>query len=462
MAVTRLSVFMDGVRAGHLEQNSSGRVDFVYNSDYLQDPQSTPLSLSIPKSNQRSAPKAINAFLSGLLPDNEKTLAAWSREYQVSANSPFGLLAHIGMDTAGALQIVPDGTDPSDAHGRHGDIEWLNEDDMASLVRGLADHQADWDSNAHRGRWSLAGAQSKLALFSDGDRWGIPHDSTPTTRIVKPSIDGYDGHDVNEYMGMEAASRLGLNAARSELLSFGGEQVFVSHRYDRLQDANGHWLRLHQEDFCQAMAIHPSKKYQTDGGPGTSQIANLLNRLPAPMSEDAKSRFFDYMAFNVAIGATDAHAKNFSIIHRGPNSVLAPLYDVASVTPYHQDNEIKSAMRVGNNIRLSKIIETDFVMLGRRFDVSADEAIDRYRDIRSRVPDAFQEIAQEIDETGRNAEIAHRIAEAVSAHALNQRDRFGTLIIPARIEQGIAVVGQDSTGDDLPKSREISVSGQPD
>ena len=457
MAVTRLDVFMDGIRAGHLDRNSSGRVDFLYDHDYLNDPRSTPLSLSVPKSDQPSRPKAINAFLAGLLPDNDATLKTWARKYQVSAASPFSLLAHVGMDTAGALQIVPEGADPSDSHGRDGDIEWLSEDDMASLVRGLADHQSDWDSTRHRGRWSLAGAQSKLALFSDGTRWGIPNDSTPTTRILKPSIDGYDGHDVNEYMSMEAASRLGLAAAKSDLMSFGGEQVFVSHRYDRLQDMDGRWMRLHQEDFCQAMAVHPSKKYQNEGGPGTSQIADLLNRLPASRATDAKQRFFDYMAYNVAIGATDAHAKNFSLVHSGSESVLAPLYDVASVTSYHQDAANASAMRVGAHIRLSEINEADFVSLGRRLNISPDEAAGRYADIKSRIPDVFQEIAQEIEQTGRNVDMARHIADAVSAHASNKRDRFGVLILPEPIERPIGSVGQDVTSDDLTKSNDVPV-----
>jgi len=187
----------------------------------------------------------VNAFLAGLLPDSEPTLERWGLQYGVSPRNPFALLGHVGMDAAGAVQILPPDVTPSDETTRGGDIEWLTDDDVRAMLHDVALHPRDWDPGRDTGRWSLAGAQGKVALFrADDGRWGVPRDSTPTTHVLKPSMPGYNHHHLNEHLSLRAAQLLGLPAARTELLAGEQTEVLISHRNDRRGAEDGRWLRF--------------------------------------------------------------------------------------------------------------------------------------------------------------------------------------------------------------------------
>lgn len=303
MAEGRLVVYLDGTPVGNLVQDDTGRVSFSYHRAYRERRRTVPLSLSMPLAGSIHQQKAVRAFIAGLLPDRPAVLERWGRRYNVSPNNPFALLRHVGMDAAGAVQVLPEEQEPSDAATRQGDIEWLTDDDVAATLTDLAHHPEDWNPGRDTGRWSLAGAQSKIALFrSEDGRWGIPRDSTPTTHILEPSMPDYDGHHLNEHLSLRAAQLLGLPAARSEIMADDRVEVLVSHRYDRVL-RDGRWVRLHQEDMCQALSVHPSQKYQSDGGPGVGDIARLFRILPAPARRESSGRFFDYLVYNVAICA---------------------------------------------------------------------------------------------------------------------------------------------------------------
>lgn len=179
--------------------------------------------------------RVTQAYLTGLLPDNKDALERIGLEYGVSPSNPFALLANIGRDAAGAVQILPTGDDPDDARTRSGDISWLTESQLDDAVISLIEN-TDWNPRFDAGRWSLAGARSKMALFrSDDGKWGIPTDSTPTTHIIKPAVTAMTGHQINEYLAMRAAKNLGLRVADSELVRFGDNVVFVGKRYDRVK-----------------------------------------------------------------------------------------------------------------------------------------------------------------------------------------------------------------------------------
>lgn len=85
-----------------------------------------------------------------------------------------------------------------------------------------------------------------MALYRDGvsGAWGIPNDSTPTTHIIKPALDGFDDHNINEVLCQRAASLPGLPAAASELIELGDVRAIVSTRHDRVRDVEGRLHRL--------------------------------------------------------------------------------------------------------------------------------------------------------------------------------------------------------------------------
>ena len=277
-----LNLFLDGVLAGRVEQATGGALSFTYDVGYTSRPSPTPLSLSMPLSGRRHGNRVVSAWLEGLLPDNAAVREEWGRRFQVSARNPFALLRHVGRDAAGAVQVLPVDMDPPDAARRTGDVRRLSEAEVCDMLRELTVRDAGWEVGAGSGRWSLAGAQTKVALhLLDDGGWGVPNDSTPTTHILKPTRADTRFGDlhVNEFVCLRAAGLLGLRVAHVDLVDFGGAKTLVSTRYDRRRDRGGKWLRLHQEDLLQAMSYPPSKKYQADGGPSVRNVAALFGTL---------------------------------------------------------------------------------------------------------------------------------------------------------------------------------------
>lgn len=309
----------------------------------------------------------------------------------MSAKNPYALLAHVGRDAAGAVQILPAGEDSSDAAHRFGNIEWLSDNDFAAVTHDLAEHGQEWDPGRFGGRWSLAGAQPKIPLFYDdnSDRYGIPLDSTPTNCIIKPSIERFARHHVNEALCLTAAHEAGLLSARVSLVDVGDVQALVSHRYDRIFE-NGRWKRVHQEDMCQALSVPPDQKYQSEGGPGVAEIGALLQRFPLRDREISTERFFKALVFNVLIGGTDAHAKNYSLVFIGARTQFAPLYDVASAACYPQFERLKSPMTIGRHDKFLDVVTDDWKRVARQLGVRPEQALEWVEELRAVVPAAFE------------------------------------------------------------------------
>jgi serine/threonine-protein kinase HipA len=263
----------------------------------------------------RSHPDGVvTPWLWSLLPDNGAVLARWGRQFQVSAASPFSLLSTpVGLDCAGAARFAPP-EHLSALAGQADQVSWLSDEEVAERLRELRADSTAWPGRSFTGQFSLAGAQAKTALLYQDGRWGVPHGATATTHIPKPAVAGFDDHDLNGHLCLDAARRVGLVVARTRIMRFGDQTAVVVERYDR-RASGGRVLRIHQKDLCQALSIAPGRKYQNDGGPRAPQIAGLLRRVMSPRNADlAVLRFFDALVWNWLIGGTDAHAKNYSLV----------------------------------------------------------------------------------------------------------------------------------------------------
>ena len=433
MTAPALAVFLDGVRLGTVTQSRGGALSLSYDEAYRSRPGATPLSLSMPLTAAEHPNRRISAYLWGLLPDSPGALARLGSEHGVSANNPFSLLRHVGRDAAGAVQLMPDGEDAPDAAVRRGEVEWLSDDDFTELVENLATHADDWSPGRFEGRWSLAGAQPKVALHRDPEtgRWGIPRDSTPTTHIIKPVLPQYQQHHVNEFLCLGAAREAGLLAARTEIIETPRVRALVSERYDRVRDASGRWRRVHQEDLCQALSVPPTLKYQTDGGPGVAQIADLILRLGVEDRQISARRFLEALAFNVLIGGTDAHAKNYSMMLAGGRAQLAPLYDVASAAAYDQYRRLVSPMRIGDHTYFLDVTVKDWAKIGTRLRLGG-EAVAVVEDLGERLPSALSRAAarlpDDLNDTGRR--MVERIIEHVERRWRPNLDRNPAEVLP--------------------------------
>lgn len=409
---------IDGRTVGHVGQ-AAGKYVLRYEEAWRDADRTFPLSLSLPLSRGEHGDEPVRAYLANLLPDNDAILRAWARDYQVSANNPLALLAHVGEECPGALQLLP----PERVHEvltpRGPDVvEWLGDDEIGARLRRVLEQPGAWREPGDPGQFSLAGAQPKIALLFDGERWGIPSGRTPTTHILKPpALERFGGFAENEHVCLCLAARLGLPAARSEVRSFGGQVAVVVERYDRLRSGDG-WLRLHQEDFCQALGIHPHEKYESDGGPKADDIIRLLAERSLEPEGDVAT-MVGALALNWAIGGTDAHAKNYShLMQPGGLIRLAPLYDVVSLLPYAESRgpRTKLAMSIGGEYRMRFIERRHWERLADSIGADRSALVEIVADVVERIPDTLRAVCTEASDHGLFHPVLDRLQQEVAKH----------------------------------------------
>ena len=297
-----------------------------------------------------------------------------------------------------------------------GSVAWLSEGEVADRLRNLHRDATTWLGRDFAGRFSLAGAQAKTALRRDGERWGVPEGAQATSHILKPAILGFDDHDLNEHLCLRAAALAGLVVVRTEVRAFEDQSALVVERYDRRRLADGTLARVHQEDLCQALGLHPSRKYQAEGGPGPEDIAGVLRRsMPVAAATDAVWRFADALLWNRVIAGSDAHAKNYSLLLHGDQVRLAPLYDVASALPYAHEREARMAMKPGGDHRLHVQRASTWSAMGSDLGVDTDALRSRARRLVEAAPAAFAAAAEEVAHLPSG--LPQQLAEAVAARA---------------------------------------------
>ncbi|MCW5770518.1 MAG: type II toxin-antitoxin system HipA family toxin [Rhodospirillaceae bacterium] len=469
-----LVVLFAGREIGRVRKETGDRLIFTYADAWRHSPNAVPLSLSMPLVTASHRHTSIETYLWGLLPDNELVLDRWARKFQVSARNAFALIAHVGEDCAGAVQFArPERLAALTTAGAE-EVEWLDEAEVADRLRTLRIDRAAWRMPRDTGQFSLAGAQPKTALLHRDGRWGIPAGRTPTTHILKPPTGEFDGHAENEHFCLLLARKLGLPAATSQVQRFGEEIAIVIERYDRAYTREmaaaaaaeaaakaaeaATWtgdaatpdartkaaaaaagaaaaaaraqrladlakfmpiLRLHQEDLCQALGVMPTSKYQNEGGPSPKDIASLIEAHSSRPREDVRT-FVDALIFNWLIAGTDAHAKNYSLLHGGGGQIrLAPLYDLASALPYPEfdPQRLKLAMKMGGEYRLRDIGPRQWRKFAEELKLKPGGIVERAADLASQLPQHVEDVRNDIRARGLEHAILDRLATMLTARS---------------------------------------------
>lgn len=412
-----LVVLLGSHRVGRVWQDRKGNLRMRYEQAWRDDPTAYPLSLSLPLARREHGEPEVRAFLENLLPDSEAILRSWGRRFGVSARNPFALLEHVGEDVAGAAQfLAPDRLESLAAQERP-EVRWLTESDVAERLRRLREDRSAWRSADDPGYFSLAGAQAKTALLLEDDRWGVPHGRVATSHILKPPMDGLVGVVENEHTCLELAKAVGLPAASSTVRRFEDEIALVVTRYDRVP-VGGDLERIHQEDMCQALGIRPVDKYENDDGPGAVAILRLLVEQSADAREDIRT-FVRALAFNWAIGAPDAHGKNYSLLLAPGSEVrLAPLYDVITALPYPEQfypPKMKLAMRIGGEYRLAHVARRHWERLAESAGLDSTEVLELVRDLCERVSSRLASVCERVRDAGFQHDVVDRIETRIPA-----------------------------------------------
>lgn len=404
-----LNVFLNGRLVGVLRRKSSGAIDFQYAREWLAWENTFPVSLSLPLREDRYVGAPVINVFDNLLPDGEAIRRRIAGRVGAGGTDAYSLLAALGHDCVGALQFLLDGIDPGKAGGVEG--KRVTAADVAAIIDNLAAAPLGMGEDEDF-RISIAGAQEKTALLRKGGQWFKPTGTSATTHILKPRIgrlpNGVDLSDSveNEYFCLKLLAALGVPTAKAEIWDFNDRRTLVVERFDRRWTKDGRLLRLPQEDICQALSVPPARKYQSDGGPGMGDIIELLKGSDAP-DEDIATFMRACMIFWM-LGATDGHAKNFSIaLNPGGRFRLTPLYDVLTAQPsldagQIQQRKFRLALSVGRNHHypVTDIVPRHFLqtaasagvgapLIRRIFEDLAESALERTDAVIASLPPAF-------------------------------------------------------------------------
>jgi serine/threonine-protein kinase HipA len=373
-----LDVYLHRQRVGALTQNKDGDIVFEYDGDYLGNPSARPLSQSLPLAKKRFNRKESRPFFAGVLPEesNRETIA---RNLGISAKNDFALLEQIGGECAGAVTFLPKGTPLPD---REDSYRPLSEAELAAILRSLP--KRPLLAGEAGIRLSLAGAQDKIAVKVKGKIISLPLNGSPSTHILKPRIERFEGLVFNEALCMKLAGAVGIPASAVRIGVAEGVHYILVERYDRAATGSGQLHREHQEDFCQALGIVSEHKYQSEGGPSLKQCFELVRNISSVPLVDLQS-LFNAVLFNLLVGNNDAHGKNFSLIYRADGQTrLAPLYDLVSTMAY-PELSTRMAMKIGGEYDSEKIGPRQIEKLADEAGLSIPMVRDRVAELADKV-----------------------------------------------------------------------------
>ena len=389
---------------------------------------STPCrSLSLPLRETPYRGEPVAAVFENLLPDSDTLRRHVAEKVGARGIDAYSMLAKIGHDCVGALQFIAGDNEAPDTTGKL-DGEAVDAEGIEKILKGLS--QAPLGLNRDDAfRISVAGAQEKTALLWHEGQWIKPHGTTPTTHLIKTQIGQLPGgihlsdSVENEYYCLKLTEAFGLPVNTATIETFGETKALVIERFDRRWTKDGRLLRLPQEDCCQALSVPPTLKYQNEGGPGMVDILIMLKGSDTP-TED-QDVFIKAQLIFWLIGATDGHAKNFSVfLSPGGSYRMTPLYDILTAQTALNARQIerkqmKMAMSVGKSrhYRFDQIHGRHFVQTAVQSGLSKKRA------------------AAIIEEV---AELAPKALDA-SAHALPKD--FSTAVVDVVQEATIARLG---------------------
>jgi serine/threonine-protein kinase HipA len=407
-----LAVWCFDRQAGSLTQ-TAGRMEFAYAAEWVAD-DLPPLSQSLPLDGRFDAAVAA-AFFGGLLPEGEPRRHL-ARLLGISESNDYSMLAMIAGDTAGAITLLPQDERPAPVGG---DVEWLDDAGLAQLLAELPSRPMHVDADGEY-RLSLAGAQDKLPVVVDGSgRIGLTRGQTPSTHIIKTPIERLDHTVVNEAFCPMVGRQLGADVVDASAQRVAGQHFLLVKRYDRRELGDG-IVRLHQEDFCQALGVPSARKYQAEGGPSLADCFALVRRTTAVPAREV-IKLLDDVALNFLVGNHDAHGKNFSLLYLPElgQAVLAPAYDVLSTFAYRRTHNLtgKMAMSIGGEYRPDYVRARHFDRLFDEAGLGAAAARRRLRGMARDAPGAARNARQQLIDTGWDAPILGRIVELIDERA---------------------------------------------
>ena len=376
------------VTVGSIFGESSADARFAYAEAYLNAPEAEPVSISLPLQSEPFSSEQTRCFFDGLLPEGF-TRRAVALNLHLDENDYVRILYQLGRECIGALRICRKGEVP------HASYDKLTHEQVRELAREGATESA---AVVIESRLSLAGATGKAGLYCDPKtgEWYLPRGTAPSTHIVKQSHVRLSRIVPNELLCLMTAKQCGINVPETTIIDPGTgkdeEILLASGRFDRRFSEQPVYtdnlpmpLRLHQEDFAQALGIPASRKNENGDRHLAKMFALLRTHSSQPIEDQLK--LWDRIIFNCLIGNTDGHLKNYSLLYSEDLKTvrLSPAYDVINTTGYKGMTH-EMAFAIGNSKRIEDVTRDSFRLaakeagLGERMALKKlDEMIKRFR-----------------------------------------------------------------------------------
>lgn len=408
-----LRVEFKGELVGHLSEGDVNRPAFSYAKSWLENPEAFAISASMPLQAEAFVDRRPQAFFGGLLPegDSRQRLARW---LGISEKNDFSFLDKIGGDCAGALSLVSEEPlEKPETKNR----EPLSAAALEKLVEELPKYPLLTAAGVMR-RLSLAGAQTKLALVYEKGAYFLPASDEATTHIIKTPHPTFTDLAYNELFCMRLAKYAGLDVVKVEPDKAGKQAFLRIERYDRHRDAKGALVRVHQEDFCQALGIVAGDKYQVEGGPGLLDCARLIRSVSTYWSIDLE-QFLRLVAFNFFIGNCDAHGKNFAFLRNLGHVKMTPAYDLVSTAIYPELSH-HMAMKIGGETDAALVTQEHWKKMAEELDIRQDHLLGVLKNVAFYVKDGTQKVAADLNELGWSSPVYQKIQEQIQTRLAQQ------------------------------------------
>ena len=405
MRTLNVSIEREGklVPAGMICGEGSSDARFQYSDSYLSDPKAAALSVSLPLTEKPYSARQTRTFFEGLLPEGftRLSVAQWmhfdERDY-------LSILHALGRECIGAISVTEEDEKVEESYTK------LTKEQVRELAAEGAEKSAELVTKAHL---SLTGASGKVGLYHSGNSnsWYLPGGTAPSTHIVKQSHVRLDAIVTNEQLSLITARRCGIEVPHSFIINTGKgterEVLFATERYDRFfpkeqRLVNGLPcpMRLHQEDFAQAMGIPSSEKYGHGSDSYLKEMFDILRRYSSNPIAD-QLRLWDTIVFDFLIGNTDAHIKNFSLLYGTDLKEirLTPVYDLVSTTVYEQSTR-DMAFCIGGAYSVDELTEEHFRRAAGEAGIGERIAMLRFFRMRDQFRAALHQSAEELSAQG--------------------------------------------------------------
>ncbi|MGB6287145.1 MAG: type II toxin-antitoxin system HipA family toxin, partial [Xanthobacteraceae bacterium] len=363
-----LPVYFEQRLIGTIHVDTTGP-SFTYAPGWIGLRGAFPISLTMPLKSEHFSADIFLPWAANLLPESEQ-LRTLGQLLGMARSDVIGLLSAIGGDTAGALSFGQP--------GRASSVQWRpvgTPEEVERMIENLPNKP--FLVGEEGVSMSLAGVQSKIAVaVDDNGCLFIPMNGSPSTHILKPDSPRLPGGVQNEAFCLTIAKRMRIPTPKVTTGQAGKRTYLLVKRYDRT-DVGGRCRRLHQEDYCQALGKPPSAKYESNQtgirGP-TLKDMFAITRRHMPPTEIV--RLLDMVILNVLSCNSDAHAKNYSIMIRAGNPLLAPMYDVMCGEVW--ENVTKNlAQRIAGMTRGDHLSRTRWQQFARECGLNPKQVVDR-------------------------------------------------------------------------------------